>query len=90
VHVDELVADRRTSTWISVDFEDQAYRGYTVADFDTLVRDCRFLRLVERPSTRSSQDKRLVSKKLRKVLVLSLLWIMILATSILRRKLCNL
>jgi hypothetical protein len=37
------VFDRRTHTWIWVDFEDQAYRGYTLADFDTLVRDCRFL-----------------------------------------------
>lgn len=44
------VFERRTRTWIWVDFEDQAYGGYSVADFDTLVRDCRFLRLVERPS----------------------------------------
>jgi len=44
------VFERRTSTWIWVDFEDQAYGGYNVADFDTLVRDCRFLRLVEQPA----------------------------------------
>jgi hypothetical protein len=44
------VFDRRIRTWIWVDFEDQAFGGYTVADFDTLVRDCRFLQLVERPS----------------------------------------
>ncbi len=44
------VFDRGTCTWIWVDFEDQAYGGYSEADFDTLVRDCRFLRLVERPS----------------------------------------
>jgi hypothetical protein len=44
------VFDRRTGTWIWVDFENQVYGGYTVADFDTLVRDCRFLRLVECPS----------------------------------------
>ena len=41
-------------------------------------------------SARSSQDRPSVSKKLRKVLGLSVLWIMILAISILRRKLCNL
>ena len=44
------VFERRTRTWIWVDFDDQAYGGYSVADFDTLVRDCRFLRLVEHPS----------------------------------------
>lgn len=44
------VFERKTRTWIWVDFEDQAYGGYSLADFDTLVRDCRFLRLVERPS----------------------------------------
>jgi hypothetical protein len=44
------VFERRTRTWIWVDFEDQAYGGYNVADFDTLVRDCRFLRLVEQPA----------------------------------------
>lgn len=44
------VFERRTRTWIWVDFEDQAYGGYDVADFDTLVRDCRFLRLVEEPA----------------------------------------
>lgn len=44
------VFERRTRTWIWVDFEDQAYGGYNVADFDTLVRDCRFLRLVEQPT----------------------------------------
>src|SRR5260370_42712209 len=43
------VFNRRTRTWIWVDFEDQAYGGYTLADFRCLLRDCRFLRLVERP-----------------------------------------
>jgi len=44
------VFNRRTRTWIWVDFKDQAYGGYTLADFRCLLRDCRFLRLVERPS----------------------------------------
>src|SRR5260370_33885199 len=44
------VFNRRTRTWIWVDFNDQAYGGYTLADFRCLLRDCRFLRLVEPPS----------------------------------------
>src|SRR5258708_25001001 len=44
------VFNRRTRTWIWVDFKDQAYGGYTMADFRCLLRDCRFLRLVGRPS----------------------------------------
>jgi len=51
------VFERRTRTWIWVDFEDQAYGGYNVADFDTLVRDCRFLRLVEHPALLSRTQR---------------------------------
>jgi hypothetical protein len=42
------VFDRRKEVWYWVDFEDEKFGGYTVSDFDQLVRDCRFLDIVER------------------------------------------
>ena len=41
--------DRKTSTWFWIDFDDQQYGGYSVSDFDLLVREYDFLSLVERP-----------------------------------------
>jgi hypothetical protein len=43
------VFDRNKRVWYWVDFEDEKFGGYTVSDFDQLVRECRFLDLVERP-----------------------------------------
>jgi hypothetical protein len=43
------VLDRKTSTWLWVDFEDDQYGGYSTSDFDLLVDDYDFLSLVERP-----------------------------------------
>ena len=43
------VFDRRASTWLWLDFEDDRYGGYTASDFDLLVREYDFLSLVERP-----------------------------------------
>ena len=43
------VLDRRTGTWLWVDFEDEQYGGYSIGDFDVLVREHDFLGLVERP-----------------------------------------
>ncbi len=43
------VLDRRKEVWYWVDFEDEKFGGYTVSDFDQLVRECRFLDIVERP-----------------------------------------
>jgi hypothetical protein len=43
------VLDRKTGTWLWIDFEDEQYGGYTVSDFDLLVHEYDFLRLVERP-----------------------------------------
>jgi len=43
------VYDRRSRVWFWVDFEDEKFGGYNLNDFDRLVRDCRFLDLVERP-----------------------------------------
>lgn len=44
------VLDRRTGTWFWLDFEDEQYSGYSVGDFDLLVREYDFLSLVERPA----------------------------------------
>jgi len=43
------ILDRKSGTWYWVDFDDQAYGGYSEADFECLMKDCRFARLVERP-----------------------------------------
>jgi hypothetical protein len=43
------IYDRHARLWFWVDFEDNEYGGYSASDFDRLVRECRFLDLVERP-----------------------------------------
>jgi len=43
------VLDRRTGTWLWIDFDDQQYGGYSTSDFDLLVHEYDFLSLVERP-----------------------------------------
>jgi hypothetical protein len=44
------VWDRKTGTWLWVDFEDDSYGGYSVSDFDLLMHEYDFLSLVERPA----------------------------------------
>ncbi|HJT01108.1 MAG TPA: hypothetical protein VJ756_18590 [Terriglobales bacterium] len=43
------ILDRKEGTWYAVDFEDEQFGGYSVSHFEQLLRDCRFLDLVERP-----------------------------------------
>ncbi len=43
------VFDRKRGTWFWVDFDDQKYGGYNLADFEDLVNHSHFLRLVEQP-----------------------------------------
>ena len=43
------VYDRRLRVWLWVDFDDDKFGGYTTTDFDKLVRECRFLDIVEDP-----------------------------------------
>jgi hypothetical protein len=43
------VFDRKRGVWLWIDFEDDAYGGYSVSDFDRLVREYDFLSLIERP-----------------------------------------
>jgi hypothetical protein len=43
------VLDRKKGTWYSVDFEDKQFGGYSVEQFEMLLKECGFLDLVERP-----------------------------------------
>ena len=43
------VYDRKRSVWLWVDFNDRNYGGYSPAEFDVLINQCHFLRLVESP-----------------------------------------
>jgi hypothetical protein len=43
------VYDRKRGTWFWVDFEDNKFGGYNEADFERLVMESHFLRLVEKP-----------------------------------------
>ena len=59
------VFDRRKEVWYWVDFEDEKFGGYTVSDFDRLVRECRFLDIVERPDLLQGPDCWIVQPGLR-------------------------
>lgn len=50
------VYDRHSRVWYWVDFDDEKFGGYTVTDFDRLVRECRFLDLVERPQLLTGRE----------------------------------
>jgi hypothetical protein len=43
------IYDRHARIWFWVDFDDEKFGGYTVSDFDQLIRECRFLDIVEHP-----------------------------------------
>jgi hypothetical protein len=43
------IYDRRSRIWYWVDFDDQKFGGYSVGDFERLVRECRFLDIMEHP-----------------------------------------
>ena len=43
------VLDRKKGTWYAVDFEDDQFGGYSVSQLETLLNDCNFLDLIERP-----------------------------------------
>jgi len=44
-----FVYNRRQGNWFRIDFDDQSYGGYTQAQFDVLVTQPPFLRLLEKP-----------------------------------------
>ncbi len=51
------VYDRHSRVWYWVDFDDEKFGGYSVRDFDRLVRECRFLDIVERPDLLAGRDR---------------------------------
>jgi hypothetical protein len=55
------VYDRRARVWYWVDFDDEKFGGYTVSDFDRLVRECRFLDLVEQPRLLTEKETWIVT-----------------------------
>ncbi len=59
------VYDRRLRIWFWVDFDDEKFGGYTVSDFDRLVRECRFLDIVERPHLLAEKNRWIVEPGLR-------------------------
>ncbi len=51
------VYDRKRCVWLWVDFNDRNYGGYSPAEFDVLINQCHFLRLVESPSLLSPANQ---------------------------------
>src|SRR6266478_8837718 len=51
------VYDRRSKEWFWVDFEDEKFGGYNTSDFEQLVRECRFLDIVESPQLLRSKGQ---------------------------------
>jgi hypothetical protein len=49
------IYDRRSKIWFWVDFEDEKFGGYNTTDFEQLVRECRFLDIVENPKLLQSR-----------------------------------
>lgn len=43
------VYDHQSRIWYWIDFDDDKFGGYTTTDFERLVRECRFLDIVEDP-----------------------------------------
>lgn len=46
--------DRKKGTWYALDFEDEQFGGYSLAQFEALLTDCSFLDLIERPDLLSN------------------------------------
>jgi hypothetical protein len=58
--------DRRTgAVWSWVDFDDDNFGGYTTTDFDRLVRECRFLDIVEHPDLLAGENRWIMEPGLR-------------------------
>jgi hypothetical protein len=54
------VYDRHSRVWYWIDFDDEKFGGYSVSDFDRLIRECRFLDIVERPHLLAGKDRWIV------------------------------
>ncbi len=55
------VYDRKRCVWLWVDFNDQNYGGYSPAEFEVLINQCHFFRLVESPRLLESPVQWLVA-----------------------------
>jgi hypothetical protein len=51
------VYDRKRCVWLWLDFNDRNYGGYSPAEFDVLINQCHFLRLVESPRLLSPTNR---------------------------------
>ena len=51
------VYDRVARVWLWLDFDDEKFGGYTVGDFDQLVRECHFLDIIENPQFLPSRNR---------------------------------
>jgi hypothetical protein len=51
------VYDRKRCVWLWVDFNDRNYGGYSPAEFDVLINQCHFLKLVESPKLLSPANR---------------------------------
>ena len=43
------VLDRKNGVWYAIDFDDEQFGGCSTTQFDSLLKDCGFLDLIERP-----------------------------------------
>jgi hypothetical protein len=59
------IYDRRARVWFWLDFDDEKFGGYSVSDFDCLVRECRFLDIVECPELFPNQYRWVIQPGLR-------------------------
>ena len=59
------VYDRRSNVWSWVDFDDDKFGGYAVSDFDRLLRECRFLDIVEHPDLLLGKNRWIITPGLR-------------------------
>lgn len=59
------VYDRVSRVWLWLDFDDEKFGGYTVGDFEQLVRDCHFLDIVEDPQFLPSGTRWIIHPGLR-------------------------
>ena len=59
------IYDRLARIWFWVDFDDEKFGGYTVSDFDRLVRECHFLDVVECPHLLAGKNQWIVQPGLR-------------------------
>jgi hypothetical protein len=51
------VYNRSACTWFWVDFDDEKFGGYSLGDFEKLVKECRFLDIIAHPNLLSGTNR---------------------------------